>query len=56
MGRLFGGEKCVLIDVAGFIVDVAEKEFSRFVGCGFDDSKSEVDETRIQGALKCGLE
>ena len=37
-------------------MDVAEEKFSWFVGCGFDDSRSEVDETRIQGALKCGLE
>ena len=47
-----------LRDVAGFIVDVAEEKFSWFVGllvCGFDDSRIEVDETRIQGALKCGL-
>ena len=54
MGRLFGRERCVWIDVAGFIVEV--DKFPWFLGCGCDASRSEVDETRIQGALKCGLE
>ena len=53
MGRLFGGGKCVLRDVAGFILVVRKRNSLSLLVCG--DSRIEADETRIQDALKCGL-
>ena len=37
-------------------MEVDLEKFPWFLICDCDGSRSEVDETRIQGALRCGLE